>query len=194
MVERPNPSITFLFQTAYYRNGFSNMVVLLHTANVRSLGATGLVQEFETPADLSANNPSLVLYALTMPNQNAPASNTSVLQVYGDIYGYYNTLGPTTVGMPTTDTLTCSGNAPAPCHYPDILPNDYALFAYQTPLLNGQLFYLKDPEYTKWQSLGGMTGPVGFPNQRRHHHHGVHRDYRDRAALQRRSFLRHNLG
>jgi uncharacterized protein (TIGR03437 family) len=158
----PNTNITFLFQTAYYRNGFSSMVVLPPYSNVRSLGASGLVQEFQTPADLNANNTNLVLYALIMPNQNAPASNTSVLQVFGDIYGYYNTLGPTTVGMPTSDTLTCPGTAPAPCHY-QIFSNDYALFAYQTPLLNGQLFYLKDPEYTKWQSLGGLTGPVGFP-------------------------------
>ena len=158
----PTAEITFLFQAAFSRNGFNTMVILPPNGNVRSLGTSGLVQEFQTPADLLPSTTNQILLALIMPNQNAAASNSSVLQVYSDIYGFYNSLGANTVGMPTTDTQTCPGNAPAPCTY-QIFTNDYALFAYKTPLLNGQNFYLKDPEYTKWQSLGGITGPVGFP-------------------------------
>jgi uncharacterized protein (TIGR03437 family) len=153
----PTTEITFLFQSAFYRNGFNNLAILPPLGNVTRLGTAGLLQEFETTArDIN------IKMALVMPNQNAPASNTSVLQILPDVYGYYNTLGPNTVGMPTTDTLTCPGGGPAPCTY-QIFSSNYALFAYATPLVNGQFFSLKDPEFTKWQSLGGLTGPVGFP-------------------------------
>ena len=157
----PTPEITFLFQNAWTRNGFNNQAVV-PLNNVSRLGATGLYQEFSP----TAPNPALLtqppIMALIMPNQNALASNTAVLQVFQDIYAYYTTLGPTTVGMPTSDTLTCPSGGPAACTY-QIFTNDYALFAYATPLTNGQDFYLKDPEYTKWISLGGISGPVGFP-------------------------------
>jgi uncharacterized protein (TIGR03437 family) len=153
----PTPQIAFLFQQAFYRNSFNTVAILPPLANVRRLGTSGLVQEFETTAkDIN------ITMALVMPNQNALASATSVLQIFPDIYGYYNTLGPTTVGMPTTDTQICPGGAPAACTY-QIFSSNYALFAYATPLVNGQDFSIKDPEFTKWQSLGGLTGPVGFP-------------------------------
>ncbi len=167
----PTPQITFLFQSAFYRNNFSNIAILPPVSSVRSLGTSGLQQTFET----TAKDPN-ILVALVMPSQNAPASNASVLQVTADIYAYYNGLGTGTVGTPTTDTLTCPGNAPAPCTY-QIFSNNYALFAYSAQLVNGNSCYssaltnqpvtscfsVKDPEFTKWQSLGGLTGPVGFP-------------------------------
>ena len=159
----PTPEITFLFQAAFSRNNFNNVAVLPPYSNVKALGTSGLVQEFQTAADKSLlAGQSPVLVALVMPNQNAPASNTSVLQVLADIYGYYTSVGASVAGMPTNDTQTCPGTAPAPCTY-QFFSNNYALFAYATPLVNGQDFSIKDPEYTKWQSLGGLTGPVGFP-------------------------------
>jgi uncharacterized protein (TIGR03437 family) len=153
----PTPQISFLFQTAFYRNGFSNLANLPPLSNVTRLGTAGLLQTFET----TAANPNITM-ALVMPDQNASASNSSVLQILPDIYGYYNTLGPTTVGMPTTDTQTCPSAGAVGCTY-QIFSNNYALFVYTTPLINGQDFSLKDPEFTKWQSLGGLTGPAGLP-------------------------------
>ena len=155
----PTPEITFLFQNAWSRNDFYKQAVI-PLQNVSRLGASGLYQEFSPTVATATTTPPIM--ALIMPNQNAAASNTAVLQVLPDIYAYYSSLGPTTVGMPTSDTLTCPSGGPAACTY-QIFTNNYALFAYATALTNGQNFYLKDPEYTKWISLGGIGGPVGFP-------------------------------
>ena len=78
----PTAQITFLFQNAFYRNNFNNMAALPPLANVTRLGTSGLLQEFETTAkDIN------IKMALVMPNQNAAASATSVLQIFSDIYG-----------------------------------------------------------------------------------------------------------
>lgn len=163
----PTTQITFLFQSAYYRNGFNNIGVT-PTGNVSKIGTAGLQQLFATPQSTAAVP---VNVALIMPNQDAVASNTSVLQVLADIYGYYNSLGAGTVGLPTLDTQVCPGGAPAACTYQFFantntttkVTTNYALFAYSKALVNGQNFFIKDPEYSAWIALGGLTGAVGFP-------------------------------
>ncbi len=172
----PTPEITFLFQNAWTRNGFSSLAVYpLSGVKTLQIGSTiGLYQEFSPTAPCSGSTcptgPAVTL-GLVMANQNANASNTAVLQVTAGIFAYYSTLGLGTVGFPTTDTLTCPTAGSNSCTY-QIFSNDYALFAYNSPLANGQTcesgsdtdcVYIKDPEFTKWQSLGGVGSTVGLP-------------------------------
>ena len=77
-----------------------------------------------------------------MPNQNAAASNTAVLQIGANVFAYVQTVGglgsATGMGFPTTDTMACPSVGPSACTY-QIFTDDYALFAYTNPLPNGQL-------------------------------------------------------
>ncbi len=169
----PTPEITFLFQAAWSQNGFNNQGVY-PVSGVKTLQVgtvIGLYQEFTPSLPYPPLSGPSVTLGLVMPNQNAPASNTAVLQVMANVYAYYSTLGLGTVGFPTTNTLNCPSVGPSACTY-QIFSNDYALFAYNNPLPNGQAcesgadtncVYMKDPEYTKWQSLGGVSSSVGLP-------------------------------
>ena len=156
----PTAEITSLFQLAFYRNNFNNLVLLPPVGNVRALG-TGLVQEFYVAATYNKSNVANPMMALIMPDQNAPASNTAVVQMASDVYTYYSTLSPITVGLPTTDTQSCSGTT-TPCTY-NILNKSAAIFAYAAPLINGQYFIIQNPEFTQWQTQGGVAGPAGYP-------------------------------
>ncbi len=153
----PSISLTQSFIQDYFRNGFNNLVAVPPLGNVKGLGTQGLVQEF---ADIknSANK-----YALIKPNINAPAlaGGADMVQSYPAVYSYYTSLGPTTVGYPTTDTLNCptlislSGNS---CQY-QLFDKPYALFAYKNALVGGANFAIANPFYAKWQAIGGINGP-----------------------------------
>lgn len=169
----PTDQQTFLFQAAYGQNGFGGVAgAPLSTVKTLTIGSvTGLYQEFSpSPPSLTSTGPA-VTYGLVMPNENAMASTGSVYQVMSGVMAYYLTLAPATVGFPTSNTLNCPSVGPSACTY-QIFTNDYALFAYANPLPNGQncesgadtdCVYIKDPEYTKWQSLGGVNSSVGLP-------------------------------
>ncbi len=143
-----------------------------------TIGAqTGLYQEF-SPAP---NTPTFTapISGLVMPNVNAPASNTAVLQVTSDIFGYVITLGGVKgVGFPTSSTQSCPSGGPSACTYQIFTSTSSgttttsALFAYTNPLPSGQACVgggdtncanIKGAEYTKWQTLGGITSDVGLP-------------------------------
>ncbi|MDQ2950402.1 MAG: hypothetical protein M3Y27_31425, partial [Acidobacteriota bacterium] len=158
----PNSAITIAYQQAFYRNGFLNLVSLPPLGNVKAFGTTGLVQEFADAAKSQTNK-----YALIKANASVPITENggTVLQVYGGLYTYYTTVGVANVGFPTGDTLNCPNLASAPgntCIY-QLFDKPYALFAYKNPLLNGSVnFAVRDPFYTKWQTLGGIAaaGPA----------------------------------
>ena len=179
----PNAEDVFLFQAAYGQNGFSavagpplSSVKTLSVTNASGVIQVGLYQEFSpTPAGTTSTTPTAaVTYGLVMPNQNASASANSVFQVMPGVMAYYLTLGPATVGFPTSNTMSCPSVGPSACTYQLFsgASSNYALFAYTNPLPNGQnceanadtdCVYIKDPEFTKWQALGGVSSSVGLP-------------------------------
>ncbi|MGI8744243.1 MAG: hypothetical protein ACR2NN_17045 [Bryobacteraceae bacterium] len=154
----PNGAIQIAYQQAFFRNGFSNLVSLPPLGNVKAFGGTGLVQEFADAAKSQTNK-----YALIKANASAPVTETggTVFQVYAGLYSYYTTVGAPTAGFPTTDTLTCPTLVSTPgnsCIY-QFFDKPYALFVYKNALANGNVnFAVRDPFYTKWQSLGGIGG------------------------------------
>src|SRR5205823_2025788 len=101
----PNATITEMFITNFYRDGFNNLVSLPPLGDVKRLGTTGYVQEFS-----DANKTSGVKLALVKPNAStaAPVNGVpTIFQISGDVYGYYSSVGVNTAGYPTTDTQTC---------------------------------------------------------------------------------------
>ncbi len=145
------------FFAAYNRNGFSALVGA-PTGNVTAFLSTGLIQTFPGAADKTQT------YALIKPDSTA---TMNVFQVSPAMFGYYGYLGYSSAGFPTTDTTACptlvsaaaAGNS---CQW-QAFSGDYALFLYNSPLLNGsQNFYITDPFFTPWNSLGGIStfGPA----------------------------------
>jgi uncharacterized protein (TIGR03437 family) len=156
----PNEAIRQSFIQDYFRNGFNLLVTVPPLGNVKALGSLGLVQEFADVKN-SANK-----YALVKPNLNAPAlaGGADMFQIYPTLYAYYTTVGVTTAGYPTSDTLNCPALVSLPgnsCQY-QLFDKPYALFVYKTAILGVSNVPLADPFYTKWQSIGGIfsAGPA----------------------------------
>jgi hypothetical protein len=123
-----SPLIQQSFQNAFARGQFSLLVVLPPLGDVHLLGSPGLVQEFQSKAN------SALKFALVKPNPNAPPGPNDTLQVYSDIYTFYSTTAIlNAAGYPTNDTTPCPSNKFGACDY-QLFTNNYAVFAYSTPL------------------------------------------------------------
>jgi uncharacterized protein (TIGR03437 family) len=162
------PSLVNQFLNSFFRNGFNNLVSLPPLGNVKRLGTTGYVQEFNDALKTSG-----VKLALATVSPSAPASTDGttigVIQLLAEIYGYYTTVGATVAGLPLYDTLNCPPiDQTNSCTY-DIFDKSYALFAYHAALATGQNFAIRNLAgstsilfYTEWTNRGGITG-LGRP-------------------------------
>ncbi len=140
----PNDAVHYSFGAAYFRNRFYAQLSLPPLGEVKKFGATGLVQEFADAAKTTG-----VKFALIKPNIAVQANDGSdVFQLTGIVYAYYSSVGVTTAGQPTGDTINCPDG---PCQY-QFYDKNYALFA--SP--GGQNFTIRDPFFTKWTALGGV--------------------------------------
>lgn len=158
----PNETIRNMFVQAYYRNGFSNLVSLPPVADVKRLGSTGYVQEFNDAAKTSG-----VKLALVKPNDSTAQAEgaITVFQMQSGLYAYFNSVGVNTAGYPTSDTRDCGtlpdGNT---CTY-QTFDKNYGLFVYSRPVnLNTTNFSTRDPYYTRWVAAGGIAtmGPANI--------------------------------
>src|SRR5271154_5370350 len=146
-----SPGVTFAFNAAYERNGFSRLVGN-PVDSISSFGSTGLIQHFPSITN------SAVILALVKPDMT---ETYNVQQVLATMYAYYESVGVGTAGYPTIDTANCpvlkSGLANT-CVY-QLFTNNYVLFAYAQALAGGsQNFATRDPYYTQWVTLGGLSG------------------------------------
>jgi uncharacterized protein (TIGR03437 family) len=151
----PTGALQNQFISAFFRNGFANMVSLPPLGAVKQLGTTGYVQEFN---DTLKTGAKLALATLSPSAPQGPDTTNLIAQLYADLYAYYTTVGATTAGLPLYDTLSCptfDGNS---CTY-DIFDKGYALFAYHSPLATGQDFTIRNTFYTEWTARLGITGP-----------------------------------
>lgn len=151
----PSDAVRRQFEEAFLRRGFNLLVSLPPLGNVRRYGSTGLIQEFRGADDTSAR------LALIKPTTSATVTPTGdgpgydVFQVLAPMYAYYGTIGVTTAGYPTMDTQTCPALYSA-CQY-QVFTLNYALFTYSESTFEGQNFYTRDPFFTKWMGLGGIS-------------------------------------
>ena len=146
------------FVQAYYRNGFNLLVALPPLGNVKKLGTTGYVQEFSDLQTSSLKDALATASATVNTANGAPP----VVQLMGNLYGYYTTVGAGTAGYPLMDSQTISGFDPTNnCEY-DLFDNGYALFAYAVALATGQNFSIASGFYTEWTKDGGISG-LGRP-------------------------------
>ncbi len=149
----PTVTIQNAFINAYSRNGFFTLVGA-PTGNVVKYGASGLIQQF--PSATKTN----VTLALIKPDLT---DTFNVYQVQASMFAYYGTVTVGIAGYPSDDTLKCPAllspaNASNSCQWQPFSSN-YALFVYAAPLLSGpQNFAIRDPYYSKWRTLGGVTG------------------------------------
>jgi len=147
----PSPAIQQAFINAWGRNGFNNLVAA-PTGDVTSYGSTGLVQQFP------AKSNSKETLALIKPDTS---SAYNVLQMQAGLFAYLGSVGVSTTGYPTGDTLLCGALVSNPvnsCQW-QLFASNYALFVYASPVANSaQQFATRDPFFTKWMSLGGMSG------------------------------------
>jgi uncharacterized protein (TIGR03437 family) len=146
------------FFSAFYRNGFNNLVSLPPLGQVKALGTTGYVQEFDDAAKDAG-----VKYALATASTTAlNTSGLAVVQIFGGIYAYYTSIGAATAGYPLTDTQTCpaipNGNT---CTY-QFFDKSYVLVVYSTALASGADFSISGAIYTEWYAQGGIPG-AGLP-------------------------------
>ncbi len=155
----PTPSLQNAFISAFFRNGFFNLVLLPPVGIVKRLGTTGYVQEFT-----DKNSSAKLALATVSPTASQPTDGTSIVivQLLGDIYTYYTSVGAATAGLPLMDTQSCPAFDPAnSCQY-DIFDKNYALFAYHAPLATGTGFTIRLLFFTEWTKQGGISG-LGRP-------------------------------
>ena len=155
------------FVNSFFRNGFNLKVSLPPLGNVKRLGTTGYVQEFNDAQKTGAK------LALATVSPTAPpigdGTVIGVVQLFGDLYAYYSTVGASVAGLPLYDTLQCPPiDQTNSCTY-DLFDKSYALFAYSQPLLSGQNFTIRNVAgstsilfYTEWTARGGISG-LGRP-------------------------------
>ncbi|HXS95718.1 MAG TPA: hypothetical protein VN736_14035 [Candidatus Limnocylindrales bacterium] len=147
------------FFAAFYRNNFSNLVSLPPIGQVKTLGTSGYVQEFQDDAKTSG-----VKYALATASSSSSTQPdfVPVVQIYPGIYAFYTSIGATTAGYPMSDTQQCpalaSGNT---CTY-QFFDKSYALFVYATALPGGANYSVSGVMYTEWVAQGALTG-AGIP-------------------------------
>ena len=154
------PAVQAAFVAAYQRGSFSSLAAAA-IENVTPWGSGGLIQRFTATGNASQ------LYALVKPDTT---SAFNVVQMNPAIYAYYATVTPATAGFPTADTATCPAlkNAAATptataatgntCTWQPF-SNSYALFAFTSPIGSfGQTFAVRNPFFTNWASLGGVSG------------------------------------
>ena len=150
----PTPSMQTAFITAFYRNGFNNLVLLPPAGAVKRLGTTGYVQEFT-----DKNSSAKLALATISPSAPQPSDGTTIgiVQLLGELYTYYTSVGAATAGLPLYDTQNCPPFDPAnSCTY-DFFDKNYVLFAYHAALATGQDFIIRALFYTEWTKLGGMA-------------------------------------
>jgi len=155
-------SLVQQFIAAYYRNGFNFLVSLPPAGNVKKLGSTGYVQEFND-LKTSGLKDALVTISSTV-NTTDPNTGivSSVVQILGNLYTYYNSVGANTAGYPLSDGQNCPGFDPANnCQYA-YFDKSYVLFSYGVALATGQNFAISAGYYTEWVAQGGITG-LGRP-------------------------------
>ena len=148
----PNETVRQRFINAYFRNTFYNLVSLPPIGEVKKLGTTGYVQEFN-----DANKTSGVKLAIVKANLNTAVADEGIdtFQMLAALYSYFNTVGVTTAGYPIIDTASCPSSG-ASCTY-QLFDKKYALFAYTTALSTGQNFTVRDPFYSYWLAQSGIT-------------------------------------
>ena len=121
------PALVQAFMNAYFRNGFKDLVSVPPLGNVKRLGTTGYVQEFN---DAQKSGAKLAL-ATASPSAPGNSDGSSVVQLMPDLYAYYTTVGAGVAGLPLYDTLQCPPiDSTNSCTY-DLFDKSYALFAYQ---------------------------------------------------------------
>jgi uncharacterized protein with LGFP repeats len=152
----PSDAVRFMFIQAYFRGSppFSTLVSMPPVADVQKLGTTGLWQLFYDTAKTSG-----VRYALVKSTTAnvSPTGSYDVFQMYPGIYAYFNSVGVNTAGYPTMDTAPCPALTGNTCTY-QYFDKKYILFVYQKSTINGLNFYVREPFYTLWLSLGGFSG------------------------------------
>ena len=153
----PNEAIRQRFVNAYSRGFFSGMVSLPPIADVKKLGTTGYVQEFN-----DANKTSGVKLAIVKANLSTAVADGEydTFQMHALLYAYFNTVGVSTVGYPTRDTAACV-SVQGSCTY-QTFDKKYALFAFTSALASGQNFSVRDPFFSYWLSQSGISifGPA----------------------------------
>ncbi len=154
----PTEAIRHEFYMAYLRSGFNLMVSLPPVGYVRRYGSTGLIQEFRGADDTNAR---LALIRATIsgtgPSSSDPdQASYSVFQVRAAMYAYYQTVGVSTAGYPTMDTAYCPVPFTGACQF-QVFSLNYALFTYGETTFEGQNFAVREPFFTKWNALGGVS-------------------------------------
>ena len=156
----PTPSLQQAFLSSFYRNNFYNLVSLPPLANVKRLGSTGYVQEFNDAAKSGAKL-ALATASTAIPPL-ADGNFNTVVQMNADLYSYYSSVGANTAGLPFFDAIACpftdSANS---CTY-DYFDKSYVLFAYHAALATGQNFTINGVYFTEWVKQQGITG-LGRP-------------------------------
>ncbi len=161
----PSAGLSGRFVNAFYRNGFAYLVSLPPVNNVQRFGGTGLIQEFNAVGSTGTGTGTgmggggnLALIKANMTTALPTDGSVDVAQVLANMFSYYSSVGVTTAGFPTTDTLTCPQQTGLPvCEY-QFFNKNYVLFTYDSSTFNGSNFAVRDPFYTKWMALGGITG------------------------------------
>ena len=150
------PAYQYRFQVAFLRGNFSTQVSQPPVADVHRFGTNGLIQEFYDTAKTAG-----VKAALILPDQSKIGTDGDVLQVYPDLYTYYNAVGVGTAGYPIEDTQSCASFFPR-CTFQRFTGN-YALFSEPVGNPNGTQFSINGASYLKWVAQNNVFGPLGIP-------------------------------
>ncbi len=141
------------FLDAWSRNGF-RLLAGDPLGYVTNYGSTGLIQQFPLASGKAGT------LALIKPDMTA---TSNVFQVSAQMFAYYGSVSVSNAGYPTTDTANCpalrsAANASNSCQWQPF-SNSYELFVYVQPVATGgQNFTVRIPFYTKWTTLGGLSG------------------------------------
>ena len=158
----PTPQIQLSFLNAYQRGNFRFGVNPVPPGDVKSFGGTGFLQEF---IDLNRSTQRAALIYGVPVVVDGIAVQT--FQLTTAMYSYYSggAGGFATAGFPLEDTRTFShGSTPSAGEW-QTFQKTLALFTWSTtpdPVSGSLNFTVRDPFYSRWALLGGITG-LGAP-------------------------------
>ncbi len=151
----PSEAIRQAFLNGFYRGSFRSLVSLPPSSDVKRLGSAGYVQEFTAAS--GSGTYALVLSTAASGMVVDEDAAQYVFQVWAGMYSYYTSLGVSTVGYPTMDSVNCPTVAGNACVYQSF-SNSYVLFTYTVAINGTQNFSVSGTNYTYWVSAGGISG------------------------------------
>jgi uncharacterized protein (TIGR03437 family) len=160
----PTDAIRQRFVANYYRGRFPTLTSLPPLTTVSSFGGSGYIQEFP---DITKNVGLEHALIVGTPILDGDGFLIDTYQVFAQMYAYYKSgaLGFANLGFPVSDTdivvVRDTTGVVVQTYQYQYFQKSYVLFVWSAPpdiTSTNTSFFLREPFYSKWKSLGQIGG------------------------------------